>query len=187
VQVRRLLVGLVGVLLTVASAAAEARDHHKTDRLIRAITLTREGAGSLISVTFVGHAHPHVLRSAEPLNAVALADVDHDGLLDIVAASNGQGLRLWRNAGRGHFVLAAPPLHFLRVIRWPGIREVRRTDERPVANDDGGDAAMPRAPAVGAPATFTPLFRSAQTFPTGVQRTTRSGRAPPTSSVPRSV
>ncbi len=188
-QFRRLLVGLVGVLLTVASAAAEARDHGRTERLIRAITLKREGGGSLISVTFVGHRHAHVLRTPEPLNNVTLADIDRDGRLDIVASASGQGaLRLWRNEGRGHFVPVLIPSRTLRLVRGPGLRQPRGIiDQGPAASDDGSDVAMPRAPAFGAAANSSPLFRAVGILPAAVQRITRSGRAPPASSVSRSA
>jgi hypothetical protein len=190
VQFRRLLIGLVGVLLTVASAAAEARDHHgRTERLIRAITLKREGGGSLISVTFVGHKHARVLRTPEPLNTVTLADIDRDGRLDIVASSGAQGpLRFWRNEGRGHFVAVLIPSRTIKLVRGPGIRQPRRIiDQGPAASDDGSDVAMPRVPVFGAAATSSPLFRAASTLPAAVQRTIRSGRAPPASSVSRSA
>ena len=187
-QFRRLFLGLVGAL-TVASAAAEARDHGRTERLIRAITLKREGGGSLISVTFVGHRHAHVLRTPEPLNTVTLADIDRDGRLDIVGSPSAQGpLRLWRNEGRGHFVAVLIPSRTIKLVRGPGIRQPRRIiDQGPAASDEGGDVAVPRAPVIGAAAISSPFVRTVRTLPGGVERTTRSGRAPPASSVSRSA
>jgi len=130
-----------------------------------------------------------VLRTPEPLNTVTLADIDRDGRLDIVASSGAQGpLRFWRNEGRGHFVAVLIPSRTIKLVRGPGIRQPRRIiDQGPAASDDGSDVAMPRVPVFGAAATSSPLFRAASTLPAAVQRTIRSGRAPPASSVSRSA
>jgi hypothetical protein len=117
---------------------------------IRSITLTPEGSGSLIRITYSGRLHQHtrVLRSRDPIDALAVADVDNDGDLDILAAGRRGDLRLWRNSGRGKFVLVAAAVsgggHFGR-----GVRAGRGVlDEEPVqAGDERYDAALPRAPA----------------------------------------
>lgn len=191
-KVRRLLIGfLLGLTFAVLPATAEGGHHHfhhfHADRLIRTITLTREGAGSLISVTFAGHAHPRVLRSPEPIAAVALADLDRDGDLDIVAASNAKGLQIWRNAGSGHFVLVPPLRHGIAPDGRANVRPSSRIEEGLLALDDRVDAAMPRAPAVAAPTVSRAFVRTVVVFPAAVQNTTRSGRAPPTYSSSRSV
>jgi hypothetical protein len=123
VTVRRILLTFVAALLMGAAArpanAAGVRrqphhhDHHHHHRPISAITLTPEGTGTLIRITYAGFARPltRILRSQDPIDTLAVADVDNDGDLDILAAPKAGGLFLWRNAGGGHYVFACaiPP------------------------------------------------------------------------------
>ena len=175
---------LLGILLVATAATADARHLHKhRGRSIDSITLTPDGRGSLISVTFAGRARPRVLHSPEPISAYALADVDDDGNLDIVTTSGGTQLLIWRNAGRGHFVLAAPSgARASRPVR-SGLRPVTRVDEGPVAAEDRYDVAMPRAPAAREvdPVVAVPAF--AVSLPAATPSVQWSGRAPPTLNV----
>ena len=101
---RRVLLAGIAALGTVAGASpAEAGHHHHP---ISAVTLTPEGAGTVIRVTYGSPERPHTrtLRSRDAIDALAVADVDNDGDLDILAAREGGGLVLWRNAGRGHYL-----------------------------------------------------------------------------------
>src|SRR5262249_62396616 len=115
---------LVALPVTVEAAHhREHREHRKHQpRRIDRVTLTPDGQGSVISVTFVGRDHPRLLRSTDPIAAYTVADVDNDGDLDILATSDRSGLLLWRNAGRGRFVLASPATRRSASQPAPGVR-----------------------------------------------------------------
>jgi hypothetical protein len=79
------------------------------DARIDRVRIADQTDGSLVSVELHGRPRPRLLRSVERLVAIVIADVDADGDLDILASTIRHGLLLWRNAGRGHFVLARLP------------------------------------------------------------------------------
>jgi FG-GAP-like repeat len=179
VQSRRFLFALLGIVLAVAANAEAARRAHHRPRHIDSITLTPDGRGSLISITFAGKEHPRLLRSTDPIAAFALADVDNDGDLDIVATTDRTGLVVWRNTGRGRFVFALPS-----GIRPPGrpplgMRHLPRIGDGPVVFDDRYDAAMPRAPGEHGPQPAAVLQSSAPPFARSTPTVRQSGRAPP--------
>jgi len=161
----------------VGTVEASNRRHHS--RRIASITVTPEGSGSLLAVTFAGRGQPHLLRTQDRISAYTVADVDNDGDLDILAASSGQGLLLWRNLGRGRFAVATLPPARAPAQPRVGLRRVGHADEGFVAADERYDAAMPRAPGALAPVSVDAVFNAFIAFapPTPVVR--RSGRAPP--------
>lgn len=178
-QFRRFVFGgFLGTLLIAAPAAAGSRHHH--ERRIDSVTIRPEGRGSLLAVTFAGEFHTRLLRSSDRIQAYAVADVDNDGDLDILAASTRHGLLLWRNSGRGHFELARPPRSRAPALVRSGLRRFTHPQDGPSAVDDRYDAALPRAPAVSAAAEIqTPAPNSSTFFPF-TTTTGTSGRAPPT-------
>jgi hypothetical protein len=175
------LVAFLSCVLAALAGAAEAgahRAHH--GRRINSITLTPDGNGSLIAVMFIGRSHPKLLRSADRIATYAVADVDNDGDLDIVATSSGTSLLLWRNAGRGRFVFAAIsrgriPASTPRL----GTRRLVHADDGWVASEDRYDAAMPRAPGPHALVPVTAVFNRSNSFAPPTPLVPRSGRAPP--------
>jgi hypothetical protein len=159
----------------------DRRDHRKHQaRRIDRVTLSPDGQGTVIAVTFAGHDdQPRLLRSIDPIATYAVADVDNDGDLDILAASERSGLLLWRNAGRGRFVLASLTSRRSATQPAPDVRHLSRADEGLVAADERYDAAMPRAPSrqgsdpiATIPPAPSPVVPHPPTVP-------RSGRAPP--------
>lgn len=178
---RALLAVLTALLLVSAAAPARAADLHR-DRSL-SITLTPEGSGTLIRITYVGrqHAHTRTIRSAEAIDALAIADVDNDGDPDIVAAARTGTLRLWRNAGRGRYELA--PALVARNAR-PATRVVRvgragLVDDPVQAGDERYDAALPRAPALASdPCLFCAPHARARSFG-AILPSSSPGRAPP--------
>ncbi len=170
------------MFLAAVPAAADAAPHRTHHRRIDSVTVRPDGQGSVIAITFAGQPQPRILKSAEPLASYALADVDNDGALDIVATSPRHGLVVWHNAGRGRFILTLPSR-----IRNPsptsvGVKRLARVDEGLLAPDDRYDAPMPRAPAVGHPDPVTTVFSSAPSFTPATPSAQWSGRAPPTPS-----
>jgi hypothetical protein len=147
---RRLVFGLAVALCVVGAARpadAAPRPRHNPHR-ISAVTLTPEGAGTLIRITYAGgpNRHIHVLRSPEPLEALAVADVDNDGYMDILAAREGGGLVLWHNAGRGRFVVATAARAHAPTRRETAFQRVLATNAPIQCGDDRYTAALARAP-----------------------------------------
>jgi hypothetical protein len=169
--------------LLLVSAAATARAAPLSRCVPVSITLTPEGSGTLIRIVYVGrlHAHTRTIRSAEAIDALAIADVDNDGDSDIVAAARTGTLRLWRNAGRGRYELA-PAL--VAPNARPASRGVRvgrcgLVDDPVQAGDERYEAALPRAPALASdPCLFSAPHARARSF-RAILPSSSPGRAPP--------
>jgi hypothetical protein len=177
---RRAALALMAILFVVgaASPSAAAPRRHGVPR----VTITAEERGTLIALDYGSGtaAHVHFLHARETLERVALADIDNDGNIDILAAPRDGALMLWRNAGHGRFARAALPRATRRLVsRGPRIALVHKMDDGWQWGDDRHDAAMPRAPdAIGdvpiAPVRVTtPAYVRPASFPRF------SGRAPP--------
>jgi len=177
---RALLLALTAWVAGVTAASAAPLGFHAHQTRLSAITFSPLGSGSAIRITYAGRMRPlvRVIESADPIDALMVADVDNDGDLDILASAR-DGLVLWRNAGNGQFRLATAPLH--RLVSAPDARIGRcHHGDAPIqAGDDRYDAAMPRAPAVTAvdpvPARFVVNFVCVPV----PARQRPSGRAPP--------
>jgi len=143
---RRAVLGLFACVFFAGAAvpAAAAPRAHGVPR----VTLSAEGAGTLISLRY-GASHIHVVHAAVALERVAVADIDSDGDVDIVAAPRDGDLLVWHNAGRGRFARAVLPHGVRRLAaRGPSIGRLEKTDDGWQLGDDRYDAAMPRAPDV---------------------------------------
>jgi hypothetical protein len=185
VRSRRLVLGaLLGILLIAVPTVAEARHWHLHRGRIKSVTLTADGGGSLLAVTFAGrHHHPKLLRTSDPIAAYAIADVDNDGDLDILAASSRDGLLLWRNAGRGRFVLASLPRSRAPADGGLSVRGLTRVNDGPLASDDRNEVAIPRVPATIAVSAIASVFPVAAGRRPSIPSACPSGRAPPRLSV----
>src|SRR5215471_19523543 len=141
---RRCVIALMAMIFVAgaaASAAAMPRRHG-----VPHVTLSAEGRGTLIALSYGtgAAAHVHFLHALESLERVALADLDHDGHIDIVAAPRDGVLMFWHNVGHGRFArVALPPdahplsAHGVRIAR------VEKLDDGLQWGDDRHDAAMP--------------------------------------------
>ncbi len=178
---RRFVFAALSVLLVALPAAANPSRECRPRR-INSVTIHSEGTGTLIAVTFAGRRHPRLLRSSDPIDAYAVADVDNDGDLDILATSNRHGLLLWRNAGRGRFVFASPSRVHLTHPRAPEIRHRPRLEDGPIAADDRYEAAMPRAPGGHWSNRAAAVVFLSDPFTPPAPTVHRPGRAPPTAS-----
>lgn len=174
---RRSALALLAILFVAGAgvpAAAAPRAHG-----VPRVTISAEGPGTLIALHYTA-SHVHFLHAREALERVALADIDNDGNVDILAAPRDGALMLWRNAGHGRFARAAPPRGQQRIAaRGPHITHVERLDDGWQWGDEGHDAAMPRAPDV---ASDAPVFVVRITAPVYLRPASfrRScGRAPP--------
>src|SRR5258708_30507206 len=98
----------LAVLAVVGVARPTEGAPGRRHRPISAITLTHEGSGSLIRIIYAGrlHSFTRILRSHEPLDAVAVTDVDDDGDQDIAAVWEVGDLVLCRHGRRPPLVVA---------------------------------------------------------------------------------
>jgi hypothetical protein len=181
---RRLLLAIVAAMVVVgASRPAEAVPLRRHSRPISHITLTPEGTGTLIRITYAGRARPHtrILRSRDPIDSLAIADVDNDGDLDILGARESGGLVLWRNAGRGRFVLAAAPDRHGLTRRETAWRPVLESTAPIQSGDERCSAAMARAPGAAADSVEIPHRARASSLVLSAFCACSQGRAPPSS------
>jgi 23S rRNA C2498 (ribose-2'-O)-methylase RlmM len=174
---RRATLAFLAILFVTGAAlpAAAAPWRHGVPR----VTITAEGPGTLIALRYDA-AHVHFVHTREALERVALADIDRDGAVDIVAAPRDGALMLWRNAGHGRFARVALPRGTLRLIaRGPHIKHLQKADDGWQWGDDRHDAAMPRAPDVigDVPIASVRVTTPVYLRPASFRRF--SGRAPP--------
>ena len=166
-------------VLLLGWVTAEASPRHRRPHPIRTVQVEADGAGAVIAVEFVGRHRPRVIHSATPVDAVAVRDIDNDGDLDILASSSSDGLVLWRNAGRGRFVMARAPAN--APFR-PGFGSwlTTRSDRARVSTDaDRLEADIPRDSTVQVFFDTIPLVFLADDMPPLRHDRPRSGRAPP--------
>jgi hypothetical protein len=177
---RRAALALLAILFVVGAAlpAAAAPSRHGIPR----VTITAEGQGTLISLLYGSGvtSHFHFLHAREPLDRIALADVDNDGYVDILAAPRDGGLMFWHNAGHGRFSRVAPPreAHTLR-SRGPRITHSVKPDDEWQWGDERHDAAMPRAPDVTGDAPIAAVRVTTPVYIRPAPFRRFSGRAPP--------
>jgi hypothetical protein len=172
----------LAVLAVVGVARPSEGAPWRRHRPISAITLTHEGSGSLIRITYVGrmHSFTRILRSHEPLDAVAVTDVDDDGDQDIVAVREGGDLVLWRHGGRGRFVVVpAAPDRTPLTGRHAAFHRVRATNAPVQSGDERCSAAMARAPDTFADLIETPYAVRASSLILSASGACSQGRAPP--------
>jgi hypothetical protein len=146
------------------------------------VALTAWVAGVRVASAGAPDPVPQMVRAIEsidPIDALAVADVDNDGDLDILASVHDGQLLMWRNAGNGQFRLATAPSRRFVSVPAAHIGRCHHVEAPIQAGDDRYDAAMPRAPTVAAaepvPARFAVHFVC---VPVPV-RQRPSGRAPP--------
>jgi hypothetical protein len=179
---RRFVLTLLAALAVLgASSPTEAAPRRRHPRPISAITLTPEGSGTLIRVTY-GRVHPctRVLRSHEPIDAVAVVDVDADGDQDIVAVRESGDLVLWRHGGRGRFiVVAAAPDRTPVTRRHRAFHRVHDTTAPIQSSDERYSAAMPRAPNAVVELVETQYIARASSLVLSAPCACFQGRAPP--------
>jgi hypothetical protein len=185
VTARRILLTFVAALLLTAAArpadAAPGRRHHH--RRISAITLTPEGTGTLIRIVFAGRARPliRILRSLDPIDTLAIADVDNDGDLDILAAPKAGGLLLWRNAGRGRYVFACaiPPPRRTLTRAATALHSAIATNAPEQTGDERAGAAVARQRDTAAALLEIPHVIRASSLLLSRFSVASRGRAPP--------
>ena len=162
------------VACAVVPAAAAPRRHG-----VPCVTISAEGPGTLIALHYTA-SHVHFLHARESLERVALADIDNDGQVDILAAPRDGVLMLWRNAGHGRFARAALPRQTHRMIaRGPRITHVEKLDDGLQWGDERHDAAMPRAPDVKGDVPIAPVRVTTPVYVRPASRCRTRGRAPP--------
>jgi FG-GAP-like repeat len=173
------------MLAAVVPASAASRRLPRGRHIAR-VTVAADGRGSVIAVTYRNGARQRVrfLHTTEPVDHIALRDVDNDGQVDILATphADDESLLFWRNEGEGQFRLATlPPGARPAPTRGPWVALAKRLDQGGLWGDERFDAALPRAPAVAAvvPVAFV-RAASTDSLPFRVLRP-QSDRAPPRS------
>jgi hypothetical protein len=166
---------LLAIPCAVSAEAAAA----PADARIDGVRIADQADGSVVSITLRGRMRPRLLRSVERLVSIVIADVDADGDLDILASTIREGLLLWRNAGRGHFVLARLPKARDALA---GVPRVSR-GTRESAHDEPGEGSTDSAPADIESGSDPLVLRSFVLFesfsPLAQYRVAPTGRAPP--------
>jgi hypothetical protein len=143
------------------------------------VTITAEGPGTLIALRY-GAAHVHFVHTREALERVALADIDRDGHVDIVAAPRDGALMVWRNAGHGRFARIMLPRSTHRVVaREPRMTRLDKTDDGWQWGDERHDAALTRAPDVIGDVPVAAVRVTTPVYVRPVSFRRFSGRAPP--------
>jgi hypothetical protein len=182
-MVRRAVLPALAILLLIGSVArvsAASRPPHA--RRLPHVTVSAEGAGTLIAVTYLNGARlcVRLLHAREAIDRVALADIDNDGHVDILAAPRNGALVLWRNAGHGRFARAALPRGAPRLVtRGPRIARIAKMDDGWQWGDDRHDAALPRAPDVIGDVPIAAFRVTPPLYVRPVSFRRFSGRAPP--------
>jgi hypothetical protein len=177
---RRLLLVVLAALVVAATPASAEPGRARAHRRVTTITLTPNGHGTLIRITYAGRIPlVRVIESGDPIDALAVTDIDNDGDLDILASAHGGALVMWRNAGHGQFRLASAPDR--RLLTTPGahVGRCHHADAPIQAGDDRYDAAMPRAPAAAAADPILLQFAVHFIQVRLADRQRPSGRAPP--------
>jgi len=140
----------------------------------------RVGAGSGGQIDLHAFRHLVAVRYHIDLRSVVAADIDRDGDLDVVAATD-RGFIVWINDGAGHLT-RQPPAHgpaFEGRATGPAWRDRTAPLDEPIQDD------LPTVPLPGiythAPPAFVPAFRC---YDDGVRRPEtglgcRTPRAPP--------
>ncbi len=148
---------------------------------ISSITLTPQGTGTLIRITYAGRlrVHTRILHSRDAIDALAIGDVDNDGQQDILAARKGGGLVLWRNAGRGHFVFKQVRARRAVTRRETAFHRVLETSAPIQSSDEHCSAAMARAPDAVADPVEAPHVAGASSLVFSAVSACSQGRAPP--------
>jgi hypothetical protein len=179
VAVRGLTPLVLFAVLAVARAAAGEPSPEARDLRIDAVRVADQPDGSIVTVKLHGRSRLRLLRSVEHLAAIVIADVDADGDLDILASTIRQGLLLWRNAGRGHFVLARLPRARDALGGVPRASHDTHANRYDEPGEGSADSAVPRTEGASDPL----VLRSSvllESFSVLVQyRVAPSGRAPP--------
>lgn len=177
-----LLVVFTAGLVVGMSAPASAADTTHASRRVKSITLSPDGPGTLILITYVGRTQPHlrIIRSREAIDALAISDIDDDGDPDILALARAGHLVMWRNAGHGDYRLATPPVRRMLSATGATVGRCHHVQAPIQAGDDRYDAAMPRAPTLGLSSPVFAFFPSGSPSVLVSVRQRPSGRAPPT-------
>jgi hypothetical protein len=179
VTVRGLTPIVLFALLAVARAAAAEAPSAALDSRIDAVRVADQPDGSVVAVKLHGRTRLRLLRSVEHLAAIVIADVDADGDLDILASTIRQGLLLWRNAGRGHFVLARLPKARDALGGVPRASHGTHASRDDQPGEGSADSATPRA-ARGSDPLVLRSFVLFESFSILAQyRVAPTGRAPP--------
>ncbi len=165
-------------LLTVPCAAAADKPAAPPDARIDGVRIADQADGTVLSVKLRGRLRPRLLRSVERLVSIVIADVDADGDLDILASSIREGLLLWRNAGRGHFVLARLPKarDALPGPRLSGAARARILEE---PGESGADSVIPQTERGRDPLVLRSFVPFESFSPLARYRVAPTGRAPP--------
>ena len=120
-----------------------------------------------------------VVWSKDPIYATALADVDNDGDLDLVASTAQRALIVWRNTTNG-FVREYAPRGPRRAHHEPGIRALDSDVSAAQVSDEHRDQAE-LAPDAGPLLTLSESQQNSvrPAHPSSAPPPLHSGRAPP--------
>jgi hypothetical protein len=165
-------------LFIIPCAAAADTPAVPRDSRIDGVRIVDQADGSVVSVKLRGRLRPRLLRSVERLVSIVIADVDADGDLDILASTIREGLLLWRNGGRGHFVLARLP-KARDALPGPRFSRVARARILEEPGESGADGAIPQTERGCDPLVLRSFLPFESFSPLAQYRVAPTGRAPP--------
>ena len=172
--IRSAALACLAIAIPAIAAAGPARTAVPAD----AVRVTSD-AGRVKLYIHIPGVLDRIVWSRDPIEATALADVDNDGDLDLLASSPRHALIVWRNTTDG-FVREHAPRGPRRTHHDPGIRAVDSGVNSSQVSDEHRDSVdLTPDPGPLRSLSESPQRRVHEEHPSAALRAPHAGRAPP--------